>query len=129
MEHRLFSDGNQKKISWIIQTGESTEHEERIHVDEYMDKVTNEQSKYITLHVGIFWGIGRFVIKNEDTVDVMLDSESMYNHLHNNAEISDEFIEKRTWFIKELINQRKLKIRYHLIEPKENLASEFLSED
>ena len=126
MEHRLYSDGNPKKISWVIQTGESTEKEERIHVDEYIDKVTNEQAKYITLHVGIFWGIGRFVIKNEDVVDVMLDSKTMFEHLQNNAEISDEFIEKRTWYYKELINQRKLKIRYHLIDPKENLASKFL---
>lgn len=126
MEHILYSDGNEKKISWIIKTGESTEQEERIHVDEYMDKVTNEQSKYITLHVGIFWGIGRFVIKNGDIVDVMLDSKSMYEHLNNDAEISDEFIEKRTWYMRELIKQRKLKIRYHLIEHKDNLASRFL---
>ena len=126
MEHRLYSDGNQKKISWVIQSGESTEKEERIHVDEYMDKVTNEQSKYITLHVGIFWGIGRYVIKNDDIVHVMLDSKTMFEHLQNNAEISDEFIEKRTWFYKELIKQNKLKIRYHLIEPKENLASKLL---
>ena len=126
MEHVLYCDGNQKKISWIIQTGESTETEERTHVEEYMDKVTNEQSKYITLHVGIFWGIGRFVIKNEDIVDVMLDSKTMYEHLQNDAKITDEFIEKRTWFLKELINQRKLKIRYHLIEPKENLAAKLL---
>ena len=126
MEHRLYSDGNQKKISWIIQTGESSEQEDRIQVDEYLDKVTNEQSKYITLHVGIFWGVGRYVIKNEDIVDVMLDSKTMYEHLQNNAKISDEFIEKRTWYYHELINQRKLKIRYHLIEPKENLASKFL---
>jgi len=122
----MYSDGNEKKISWVIQTGESTEREERIHADEYMDKVTDEQSKYITLHVGIFWGIGRFIIKNEDIVDVMLDSKRMYEHLQNNAKISDEFIEKKTWFFRELISQRKLKIRYHLIEPKENLASKFL---
>ena len=126
MKHRIYSDGNQKKISWVIQSGESTEKEERTHVEEYADKVTDEQSKYITLHVGIFWGIGRYIIKNEDIVDVMLDSKTMYEHLQNNAEISDEFIEKRTWFYKELINQRKLKIRYHLIEHKENLASKLL---
>jgi len=122
----MYSDGNGKKISWVIPTGESTEKEERIHADEYMDKVTDEQSKYITLHVGIFWGIGRFIIKNEDIVDVMLDSKRMYEHLQNNAKISDEFIEKKTWFFRELISQRKLKIRYHLIEPKDNLASKFL---
>ena len=126
MEHRLYSDGNQKKISWIIQTGESTEQEERIHVDEYIDKVTDEQSKYITLHVGIFWGIGRFVIQNEDTVNVMLDSKTMFKHLTKEVENSDEFIEKRTWYLNELIAQRKLNVIYHLIEPKEDLATKLL---
>ena len=73
MEHTFFSDGNSKRISWIIQSDDSSEEEDRDHVEEYLDKVTSEQSKYIALHVGIFWGIGRFVIQNEDTVNVMLD--------------------------------------------------------
>jgi hypothetical protein len=126
LEHTLFSDGNPKRISWIIQSTDSTEKEERDHVDEYMDKVTNEQSKYIALHVGIFWGIGRFVIQNEDTVNVMLDSESMYKHLTEDCKITDEFIEKRTWYLKELIAQRKLNIKYCLIEPKDDLATKLL---
>jgi len=126
MEHNLFSDGNQKRISWIIQSGESTDEQERDHADSYLDKVTDEQSKYITLHVGIFWGIGRFIIKNQDTVNVMLDSKSMYDHLKGNTETSDIFIENRTWFLNQLIEQRKLNIRYHLIDPKENLASKLL---
>jgi len=126
MEHNLFSDGNQKRISWIIQSGESTDEQERDHVDRYLEKVTDEQSKYITLHVGIFWGIGRFIIKNEDIVNVMLDSKSMYDHLKGDTETLDIFIENRTWFLNQLIEQRKLDIRYHLIDPKENLASKLL---
>ena len=126
MEHNLFSDGNQKRISWIIQSGESTDEQERDHVDRYLEKVTDKQSKYITLHVGIFWGIGRFIIKNEDIVNVMLDSKSMYDHLKGDTETSDIFIENRTWFLNQLIEQRKLDIRYHLIDPKENLASKLL---
>jgi len=126
LEHTLFCDGNEKRISWIIQSEDSTEKEERDHVDQYLDKVTNEQSKYIALHVGIFWGIGRFVIRNEDTVNVMLDSKSMFKHLTENSENSDEFIEKRTWYLKELIAQRKLNIKYHLIEPKDDLATKLL---
>ena len=126
MEHTLFCDGNQKRISWIIQSKDSTEEEDRDHVDQYLDKVTAEQSKYIALHVGIFWGIGRFVIQNEDTVNVMLDSKSMFKHLSEEVENSDEFIEKRTWYLKELIAQRKLNVKYHLIEPKEDLATKLL---
>ncbi|MEX0640080.1 MAG: hypothetical protein WD018_08140 [Nitrosopumilaceae archaeon] len=126
MEHNLFSDGNQKRISWIIQSGEFTDEQERDHADRYLEKVTDEQSKYITLHVGIFWGIGRFIIKNNDIVNVMLDSKSMYDHLKGNTETSDIFIENRTWFLNQLIEQRKLDIQYHLIDPNENLATKLL---
>jgi hypothetical protein len=126
LEHTLFFDGNQKRISWLIQSNDSTEEQERDHTYKYLGKVTNEQSKYIALHVGIFWSIGRFIIKNEDTVNVMLDSKSMYKHLTEDIENSDEFIEKRTWHLKELIAQRKLNIKYHLIEPKDDLATKLL---
>jgi len=126
LEHTYFSDGNSKRISWIIQSDDSSEEEDRDHVEEYLDKVTSEQSKYIALHVGIFWGIGRFVLQNEDTVNVMLDSKSMYKHLTEDDESSDEFIEKRTWYYKKLIGQRKLKIKYHLIESIDDLATKLL---
>ena len=126
MEHTLFFDGNQKRISWLIQSNDSIDEQERDHADQYLDKVTNEQSKYIALHVEIFWSIGRFIIKNEDTVNVMLDSKSMYKHLTEDIENSDEFIEKRTWYLKELITQRKLNIKYHLIKPKDDLATRLL---
>lgn len=126
MEHDFFSDGNQKRISWVIQSCKSSDEQERDHADRYLDKVTDEQAKYITLHVGIFWGIGRFIIKNEDTVNVMLDSKSMYEYLKGNTETSDIFIENRVCFLNQLIEQRKLNIIYHLIESKENLASKLL---
>ncbi len=126
MEHTFFSDGNSKRISWIIQSDDTTDEQERDHVNQYLDKVTNEQSKYIALHAGIFWCIGRFIIENEDTVNVMLDSKSMYKHLTEDNENSDEFIEKRTWYYKKLIEQRKLKIKYHLIESIDDLATKLL---
>lgn len=126
MEHVLFSDGNTKRISWAIQTGESKVEQKREHADLYVDRVTDEQSKYIALHVGIFWCIGTFRIKNGDTINVMLDLKSMYEHLSNKSKIFDDFIEARTDFINQLIAQRKLDIHYHLIDSKENLASELL---
>ena len=126
MEHTFFSDGNSKRISWIIQSDDTTDEQERDHVNQYLDKVTNEQSKYIALHAGIFWCIGRFIIENEDTVNVMLDSKSMYKHLTEDNENSDEFIEKRTWYYKKLIEQRKLKIKYHLIKSIDDLATKLL---
>ena len=122
----MFANGNLKKISWIIKTGDSIDEEIREHVEQYLDKVTPEQSKYIAIHVGIFWSIGRFIIKNEDTVNVMLDSEKMFEHLSQKKDSPDEFIQNRTWFLNELIHQRKLKVHYHLINPEENLAKKLI---
>ena len=110
----------------MLKDGEQTIEEKRDHAEIYIDKITIEQSKYIAYHVGIFWCIGTFRIKNEDTVNVLLDSNSMYEHLENNTSSSDDFIKKRTSFIKQLIKQRKLKINYKLINPKENLASKLI---
>ena len=126
LEHVFFSDGNTKGISWTVKTGESKIEQKREHAEMYVDRVTNEQSKYIALHVGIFWGIGTFVIKNGDTINVMLDLKSMYERLTNNSKSSDDFIDARMDFINQLIAQRKLDIHYHLIDSKENLASNLL---
>lgn len=126
MEHVLYADGNSKRISWVIQTTDSKVEQMREQADLYLDRVNEEQAKYIALHVGIFWGIGRFIIKNEDSLDVMLDSKSMYEHLVNNAEVLDPFIQVRSDFIKRLIVQRKLNVNYHLIESNENFASKLL---
>jgi hypothetical protein len=123
LEHVLFFDGNTKRISWVIQTNNSIVEQKREHADIYLDKVTNQQSKYIGLHVGMFWGIGTFIIKNQDAVRIAIDDEPMFEHLTTNQKSHDEFIEKRTHFIRQLIEQRKLKIQYELISPDENLAA------
>jgi len=126
MQHTLFSDGNQKKISWVIQTLSSTIEQKRNHADIYLDKITNEQSKYIALHVAIFWCIGAFIIKNEDTAKIMIDSKSMYENLLGNSHTSDFFIQNKINFIQQLVEQRKLNIEYHLIDSKDNLAQKLI---
>jgi len=123
LEHVLFFDGNTKRISWVIQTNNSVIEQKREHVDIYLDKITNQQSKYIGLHVGLFWGIGMFIIKNQDIVKVAIDDNSIFEHLSTNQKSHDEFIEKRTCFIKQLIEQRKLKVHYELISADKNLAA------
>jgi hypothetical protein len=112
LEHVLFFDGDTKNISWVIQTNNSVIEQKRKHADIYLDKVTNQQSKYIGLHVGIFWGIGTFIIKNQDVVKIAMDDKAIFEHLSSNQKSHDEFIEKRTYFIRQLIKQRKLKIQY-----------------
>ena len=122
MHHIFYSDGNAKEISWIFQTNDSILKQNRKHADIYKDKVTNIQSKYIALHVGLFWGIGVFIIKNEDSVKIKLDEKIIYDQFTPNSKIEDEFIEKRMQFIRQLIEQRKLKIEFEIITSDKNLA-------
>ena len=122
MHHIFYSDGDAKKISWAIQTKDSIVAQDRNHVDIYKDKVTNVQSKYVALHVGLFWGIGVFIIKNEDEIKIKLDEKIMCDHFLSNLKIEDEFIEKRMQFITQLIKQRKLKVEFELIDSEKNLA-------
>ena len=115
MNHVFYSDGNAKKISWIIETKSSRVEQNRNHVDIYKDKVTNLQSKYVALHIGLFWGIGVFIIKNQDSIKIKLDDKIMFNQFTTNTKIEDEFIQKRIQFITQLVKQRKLEIQFELI--------------
>ena len=127
MDHRYYFDGNKKMISWIIQDDETKFEQIRDHVEDYLDKISIEQSKYIALHVGIFWAIGRFIIKNGDSVKIMLDLKSMYEHLTGKKPTLDQFIESRTNFIKQIIEQRNLQVQFEIIEPSQNIATKLLS--
>ena len=122
MHHIFYPDGDAEKISWVIQTNESRAEQSRIHAEMYKDKVTGIQSKYIALHVGLFWGIGTFIIKNEDSIKIMLDEKTMYEHFTSDSEIEDDLIVKKIHFIKQLIAQRKLEIKLEMICTQDNLA-------
>ena len=127
MDHIFYSDGNAKIISWLIQTNDSIIDQNREHVDIYKDKISNIQSKYVALHIGLFWGIGVFVIKNEDYIKIKLDDKIMFEQLTANLKIKDEFIQNRIKFINQLIVQRKLKIEFELILQNDNLANKTLN--
>ena len=122
MNHVFYSDGNAKKISWVIETNDSRVEQNRNHVDIYKDKVTELQSKYVALHIGLFWGIGIFIIKNQDSIKIKIDDKIMFNQITTDSKIEDEFVQKRTQFIKQLIKQRELKIKFEFIGIEENLA-------
>jgi len=123
MEHDFYFDGNTKRISWSIKTKGSVVNQFRDHVESYLDKISVEQSKYIALHVGIFWAIGTFTIRNEDTVNIMIDSKDMYEHLRDNIQKNDKLITDRRRFIFQLISQRKLKVRFVHVVNDANIAS------
>ena len=126
MHHVLYLDGNVEGISWIIQTESSESEQIREHVDIYKNKISNLQSKYIALHIGLFWGIGVFIIKNQDNVKIKLDEKIMYEQLTKNTKIEDEFIMNRCKFIKQLMLQRELKIEFELIKTDQNISKKLL---
>jgi hypothetical protein len=126
MKHVFYCDGNQKKIAWVIQTDGNAIEQLRDHADIYLDKITDEQSRFIALHVGVFWGIGRFIIKNNDTVSILVDSKSMFEHLNGDKQSNDSFIQNRSVFINQIVEQRKLNIECQLIDVKDNLAHKLL---
>ena len=122
MNHVFYLDGNAQKVSWVIHTKDSISEQSREHVEIYRDKISNLQSKYIALHIGLFWGIGVFIIKNEDHVKIKLDDKKMFEELTSNEEIKDEFCKNKIKFINQLISQRKLEIELELIQQENNLS-------
>ena len=126
MEHILYSDGNLKKISWVIQTNESIVSQTRVQTENYKDKITKMQSKYVALHVALFWGIGTFNIKNKDSIKIKLDKKIMYQQLKTQISIQDKFTKNKIKFIQSFIKQRKLKVEFELINSQNNLAEKLL---
>ena len=132
MEHDLFFDGTVKNYSWCIKTGNDVANQMRKHPPAYLsggklDVGNEEESKFIALHVGIYWGLGVFIIKDSDTVNVMCDSKEMYEVLVNNQKIDSQIINDKIHFINQLTDHRNLKINFRVIEPETNLATEHLS--
>jgi len=125
LEHELRFAGNAEMIAWEL-AGDRSSRQYRRHADIYFKKVSNEQSRYIALHVGLFWCIGTFRIKNTDTVNVMISSKTMFEHLQSGTKANDDFVAVRTEFINKLARQRKLSIRYRLAPP--GTASSLLQE-
>ena len=126
MQHFFFFDGNEKSIAWEIRSNDSKTEQIREHVNVYLNKVTKDQSKIIALHVGLFWGIGRFIIKNKDEIIVMIDNKNLFKAITKSIVITDKFIQTRIHFINQLIKQRELNIDYKLIESKDNHLSELI---
>ena len=122
----MYFNGDLKKISWVIQTGGQELAQSRVHVEKYKDKITKIQSKYVALHIALFWGIGTFKIKNEDDVKIKLDEEVMFDQLNSKTKINDKFIENKIKFIQSFIKQRKLRVDFEKITNENNLSNKFL---
>ena len=132
MEHELFFDGNLKEYSWSIKTGKEIINQIREHPAAYLsggklDIKNKEESRFVALHVGIYWGLGVFIIKDFDKIHVMCDSKEMYEILIQRNKTFNQIIDDKIHFINQLVDHRNLKLEYHLIEPIKNIATEYLS--
>ena len=132
MEHELFFDGNLKEYSWAIKTEKEVVNQIREHPPAYLSGGKlgiriNEESRFVALHVGIYWGLGVFIIKDFDKIHVMCDSKEMYEILIQQDKTKNQIIDDKIHFINQLVDHRNLKLKYHLINPTKNIATEHLS--
>jgi len=132
LEHELFFDGNLKEYSWSIKTGKEVVNQIREHPPAYLSggklKIqNNEESRFVALHVGIYWGLGVFIIKDFDKINVMCDLKEMYEILIQQCKTENQIIDDKIHFINQLVGHRNLKLEYRLINPTNNIATEYLS--
>ena len=131
MEHEIFFDGNTKEYSWSIKTENNIADQIREHPPAFrsggkLNITNNEESKFVALHVGIYWGLGVNIIKDSDVVNVMCDSEMMFGIMTKGEKNDNEIINDKVYFINQLTNLRKLKINYKFIESRKNIATRHL---
>ena len=131
MEHEIFFDGNTKEYSWSIKTGNNIADQIRKHPPAFrsggkLNITNNEESKFVALHVGIYWGLGVNIIKDNDVVNVMCDSEIMFGIMTKEEKSDNEIINDKVHFINQLTNLRKLKINYQFIASEKNIATRHL---
>jgi len=132
LEHELFFDGNLKEYSWSIKTGKEVVSQIREHPPAYLSggklEIQNkEESRFVALHVGIYWGLGVFIIKDFDKIHIMCDSKEMYEILIQQHKTLNQIIDDKIYFINQLVGHRNLKLEYRFINPTNNISTEYLS--
>jgi len=131
MEHDLFIDGTVNEYTWSIKTGDNIAEQIREHPAAYLsggklDVKNDEESKFIAAHVGIYWGLGVYIIKDFDLVNIMCDSKQMYDIFTQKKKTDNQIINDKIFFINQLTKQRNLKINYSFIKSNNNLATKLL---
>ena len=121
----LYSDGDHRTIAWGIRTPDKTLLQWRAQAGIYHNAISTMQSRFVALHVGLFWGIGVFAIQNGDVVNLMIDDQAMRTYLKS-RHTGDGFIDGRIRSIDLLISQRSLNVSIYGIEPSQNVATPLL---
>ena len=103
MKHELYFDGTLTEYSWSIKTENKIVNQIREHPPAYLsggklDVKDKQQSKFIAIHVGVYWGLGVFIIKDHDVVNVMCDSEEIHDLMTQNRKVDDQIINDKIYF-------------------------------
>lgn len=122
----LYSDGSPRRIAWAIRTGTQTLTQWRNQAEIYRGIVSDMQARFVALHVGLFWGIGVFAIRNGDDVRIMVDDQTMLSHLESPGSSGDDFIDRRIHFVNMLAEQRGLGVTLRRTSRADNIASALL---
>ena len=131
MKHDIFFDGNVKEYSWSIKTGAKIADQIREHPPAFrsggkLNIKNDEESRFVALHIGIYWGLGVNIIKDNDELNVMCDSDIMFGIMTRDEKSDNQIINDKVYFINQLTNLRRLKINYQLIESEKNIATKHL---
>jgi hypothetical protein len=131
MEHDIFFDGNVKEYSWSIKTGDKIADQIREHPPAFrsggkLNIKNDEESRFVALHIGIYWGLGVNIIKDNDELNIMCDSDIMFGIMTKDEKSDNQIINDKVYFINQLTNLRRLKINYQLIESEKNIATKHL---
>jgi hypothetical protein len=134
MEHDIFFDGNVKEYSWSIKTGDKIADQIREHPPAFrsggkLNIKNDEESRFVALHIGIYWGLGVNIIKDNDELNIMCDSDIMFGIMTKDEKSDNQIINDKVYFINQLTNLRRLKINYQLIESEKNIATKHLFAD
>ena len=121
----IYSDGNTDAIAWAIKTARETQTQRRTQAKIYQGAVSPLQAKFMALHVGLFWGVGVFAVRNGDDVQFMVDNHAMISSLKSRSS-NDLFINNRINHIDALIRQRCLTVSVYAIKPSANIATPLL---
>lgn len=131
MEHDIFFDGNVKEYSWSIKTGDKIADQIREHPPAFrsggkLNIKNDEESRFVALHIGIYWGLGVNIIKDNDELNIMCDSDIMFGIMTKDEKSDNQIINDKVYFINQLTNLRRLKINYQLIKSEKNIATKHL---
>ncbi|MDI1495924.1 MAG: hypothetical protein K8823_1232 [Cenarchaeum symbiont of Oopsacas minuta] len=112
MPHIIYAAGDGQHIVWAHKdmTGVQTALESRQHALTYHG-CHDEESTYVAVHVGLFWCIGTFRIKNGEYARIVTTPKRAPS-LCTQSKSSSRIIAEKTHFISELIKKRSIKISY-----------------